>query len=152
MVRVNINGEMRELDVPPDMPLLWALRDAAGLTGTKFGCGIAACGACTVHMDGVPVRSCQTQIGDIGDAKIVTIEGVDGKAAAAVQKAWQDLDVVQCGYCQSGQIMSAIALVSENPDPSDADIEAAMDGNVCRCATYVRIKAAVKEAAKQMRA
>ena len=152
MIRLTINGQTREVDAPADMPLLWVLRDVVGLTGTKFGCGIAACGACTVHLDGQPVRSCQTLAGDVGDARITTIEGVDGKAAQAVQTAWQNLDVVQCGYCQSGQIMSAIALVAENQNPTDADIEAAMDGNVCRCATYVRIKAAVKEAAKLARA
>ncbi len=152
MIRLTINGQTREVDVPADMPLLWVLRDVVGLTGTKYGCGVAACGACTVHMDGQPVRSCQTLAGDVGDAKITTIEGLDGKAADAVQTAWRNLDVVQCGYCQSGQIMSAIALIAENRNPTDADIEAAMDGNVCRCATYVRIKAAVKEAAKLARA
>ncbi|WP_114393378.1 (2Fe-2S)-binding protein [Oleisolibacter albus] len=152
MIRLTINGQEREVDVPADMPLLWVLRDELNLTGTKFGCGIAACGACTVHVDGVPTRSCQLPAEAAAGMHVTTIEGIQGKAAAAVQKAWQDLDVVQCGYCQSGQIMSAVALLTENQDPDDAAIEAAMDGNVCRCATYVRIKAAVKHAAKTMRA
>jgi isoquinoline 1-oxidoreductase alpha subunit len=152
MIRLNINGQEREVDVPADMPLLWVLRDELNLTGTKFGCGIAQCGACTVHIDGVATRSCVTPVEAAAGTAITTIEGVQGKAAQAVQAAWQKLDVVQCGYCQSGQIMSAIALVSENPDPSDEDINAAMDGNVCRCATYQRIRAAIKDAAQTMRA
>lgn len=152
MISLNINGKVREVDVPDDMPLLWVLRDELNMTGTKFGCGIAQCGACTVHVDGQPTRSCQLPASSAVGSKITTIEGLAGKAAAAVQKAWADLDVVQCGYCQSGQVMAATALIAENPNPSDADIEAAMDGNVCRCATYVRIKAAVKQAAILARA
>lgn len=151
MISLDINGKVREVDVPEDMPLLWVLRDELNMTGTKFGCGIAQCGACTVHVDGQPTRSCQLPAAAAVGAKITTIEGLSGKAAAAVQKAWADLDVVQCGYCQSGQVMAATALIAENPDPTDADIEAAMDGNVCRCATYVRIKSAVKQAAKLAR-
>ena len=149
-LRISVNGEERTVDVDPDMPLLWALRDHLQLTGTKFGCGIAACGACTVHMDGFPVRACSIAVGDAEGAEITTIEGLESPAAKAVQSAWQDLDVVQCGYCQSGQIMSAVALLEETPQPSDEDIDAAMSGNVCRCATYVRIRAAIHEAAKRM--
>ena len=150
MVKLTVNGDVRELDVPEDTPLLWAVRDELGLTGTKFGCGMALCGACTVHVDGVAVRSCVTAISDVTDSEVVTIEAVDGAAAKAVQAAWEALDVVQCGYCQSGQIMSAIALLSENGNPTDEDIDAAMNGNVCRCATYVRIRAAIHQAAKTM--
>ena len=149
-LKITVNGEERALDLDPEMPLLWAIRDHLQLTGTKFGCGIAACGACTVHMDGVPVRSCSVAIGDAEGAAITTIEGLESPAAKAVQSAWQDLDVVQCGYCQSGQIMSAVALLEETPKPSDEDIDAAMSGNVCRCATYVRIRAAIHEAAERM--
>jgi isoquinoline 1-oxidoreductase alpha subunit len=152
MITLTINGADREVDADPDMPLLWAIRDRLNLTGTKFGCGAALCGACTVHLDGEPIRSCQTPVGDAVGKKITTIEGVSGKAADAVRAAWQKLDVVQCGYCQSGQIMSAIALIASNQNPTDADIETAMDGNVCRCATYVRIRAAIHEAASLMRA
>ena len=150
MIRLNINGQDRDVDVPGDMPLLWVLRDELNLTGTKFGCGIAQCGACTVHMDGTPVRACQTPADSAVGTKITTIEGVSGTVAQAVQAAWQKLDVVQCGYCQSGQIMSAVALLTDNRNPTDDDIDAAMDGNVCRCATYPRIRAAIKDAAKAM--
>ena len=148
MVALNINGERHELDLPPDMPLLWVLRDVLQMTGTKFGCGMALCGACTVHMDGKPVRSCMLPVGSIGTAAIRTIEALaQTPNGAKVQKAWLDLEVIQCGYCQSGQIMSAAALLDSNPKPSDADIDAAMSGNVCRCGTYVRIREAIKRAA-----
>jgi isoquinoline 1-oxidoreductase alpha subunit len=150
MARLMINNEVREIDVDPAMPLLWALRDHVGLTGTKYGCGAALCGACTVHLNGEPVRSCQVRVGDVGDRKVTTIEGVTGRVARAVQAAWQRLDVVQCGYCQSGQIMSAIGLLEQNAQPSDADINNAMDGIVCRCATYVRIRAAIHAAAREL--
>ena len=149
MVSLKINGEVRNIDAPPDMPLLWALRDILGLTGTKFGCGIAQCGVCTVHVDGAPVRSCLLAVGSIGQRAITTIEGVGASAVGAkVQKAWLDLEVVQCGYCQSGQIMSATALLNSTPHPEDSDIDAAMAGNICRCGTYVRIRAAIKTAAQ----
>jgi isoquinoline 1-oxidoreductase alpha subunit len=148
MVALNINGQPHEVDVSPDTPLLWALRDVLGMTGTKFGCGIAQCGACTVHVDGQPLRSCMLAVGAIGNRKITTIEGVGATPTGAkVQKAWLDLEVIQCGYCQPGQIMSATALLASNPNPSDADIDAAMAGNICRCGTYVRIRAAIKKAA-----
>src|SRR5271155_5362446 len=150
MIALRINGETKSVEAPGDMPLLWALRDLVGLTGTKFGCGVALCGACTVHLDGEPVRSCQLRIGAIGDRAITTIEAIGATAAGAkVQKAWLDLEVVQCGYCQSGQIMSAAALLAATPDPDDSDINAAMSGNICRCGTYVRIRAAIKLAASQ---
>jgi isoquinoline 1-oxidoreductase alpha subunit len=148
MATLKINGEDKTFDAPDDMPLLWVLRDVLGLTGTKFGCGIAQCGACTVHIDGSPVRSCLLAVGSIGNRAVTTIEGIGATAAGAkVQKAWLDLEVIQCGYCQSGQIMSAAALLANNPQPDDADIDAAMAGNICRCGTYVRIRAAIKNAA-----
>ena len=149
MVKLRINGEARTLDAPDDMPLLWALRDLLGLTGTKFGCGIAQCGACTVHLDGAPVRSCLLPIGSIGDRDVTTIEAMEhSPVGARVQKAWLDLEVVQCGYCQSGQIMSAAALLAATSKPTDDDIDAAMAGNICRCGTYTRIRAAIKRAAE----
>jgi isoquinoline 1-oxidoreductase alpha subunit len=149
MITLNINGESKDVDAPPDMPLLWVLRDLLGLTGTKFGCGIAQCGACTVHIDGAPVRSCLLPVGSIGQRKVTTIEAVGATPAGAkVQKAWLDLEVIQCGYCQSGQIMSATALLTSKPSPDDADIDAAMAGNICRCGTYLRIREAIKQAAK----
>ena len=150
MIKLKINGKTHEIDAPGDMPLLWAIRDLVGLTGTKFGCGLAQCGACTVHVDGEPTRSCQTTVADVGNATITTIEGVTGKVAETVQKVWTELDVPQCGYCQSGQIMSAVALLTENKKPSDSDIDDAMAGNLCRCATYHRIRAGIHEAARRM--
>src|SRR5580700_5813502 len=148
MVSLRINNEVKNVDAPPDMPLLWVLRDILGLTGTKFGCGIGQCGACTVHVDGKPVRSCLLPVGSVGNKKITTIEGIGATPAGAkAQKAWLDLEVVQCGYCQSGQIMSAAALLATTPKPDDADIDAAMAGNICRCGTYVRIRKAIKRAA-----
>lgn len=150
MVRLDINGRQHTIDAPSDMPLLWAIRDLVGLTGTKFGCGIAQCGACTVHLDGVAVRACVMPVSAVGERKITTIEGVSATPAGQrVQAAWRALDVVQCGYCQSGQVMSAAALIASNPKPSDADIDAAMAGNICRCGTYNRIRAAVRQAAKE---
>ena len=150
MTKLQINGQIREVDVPDDMLLLWVLRDVVGLTGTKFGCGIAQCGACTVHLDGKAVRSCFLPVGEIGNRAITTIEAVgDTAIGAKVQKAWLDLEVVQCGYCQSGQIMSATALLAATPNPDDSDIDAAMAGNICRCGTYIRIRAAIKQAASQ---
>jgi isoquinoline 1-oxidoreductase subunit alpha len=150
VTRLTINGATHDIDVDPAMPLLWAIRDHIGLTGTKFGCGQALCGACTVHLDGDPVRSCQTHIGDIGTAEITTIEGAQGEIADAVRAAWLKLAVPQCGYCQSGQIMSAIALLTQTSRPSDRQIDDAMDGNICRCGTYQRIRAAIHEAASQL--
>lgn len=147
---LKVNGKEVKVDAPPGTPLLWVLRDDLDLTGTKFGCGVASCGACTVHIDGKAVRSCQTLVEDVrGD--VTTIEGVRGTVADAVQKAWNDLDVVQCGYCQSGQIMSAIDLLASNPKPSDGEIDSAMAGNACRCATYQRIRAAIHKAAEIMK-
>ena len=149
MIVLNINGKSQALDVTPDTPLLWAIRDGAGLTGTKYGCGIAQCGACTVHVDGKAARSCSIPASASVGKRITTIENVAAsRAGKAVQSAWEKLDVVQCGYCQSGQIMSATALLTANPRPSDSDIDAVMAGNICRCATYVRIRAAIKAAAK----
>ena len=151
MTTFTLNGAQISLDADPDMPLLWALRDHAGLTGTKFSCGLAQCGACTVHLDGIPMRSCQTFLGDVEGASVTTIEGVTGnKVAETVQKVWADMDVPQCGYCQSGQIMSAVALLTDNPKPSDGDIDDAMSGNLCRCATYQRIRAGIHEAARRL--
>jgi isoquinoline 1-oxidoreductase alpha subunit len=148
MLSLSVNGESHSVDVPADMPLLWVLRDVIGMTGTKFGCGIAQCGACTVHLDGQPVRSCVLPVGSIGSKAITTIEAIgDTPSGQRIQQAWLDVDVVQCGYCQSGQIMSAAALLKRSPNPSDADIDAAMSGNICRCGTYVRIRAAIKQAA-----
>ncbi len=147
MVTLSINGKAHTVDVPGDMPLLWVLRDVIGLTGTKFGCGMALCGACTVHVAGRPVRSCVTPVAAAAGKQITTIEGVgDTPSGRKVQQAWLDLDVVQCGYCQSGQIMSAVALLASKPHPTDADIDAALAGNICRCGTYVRIRAAIKRA------
>lgn len=151
MITLNINDQEMRVDVAADTPLLWVLRDTLQLTGTKFGCGMAMCGACTVHMGGQAIRSCVTPVSAAVGAKIQTIEGIgQGSTGKAVQQAWQRLDVVQCGYCQSGQIMSAVALLEGNRAPSDADIDQAMAGNVCRCATYVRIRAAIHEAAKSL--
>jgi isoquinoline 1-oxidoreductase alpha subunit len=145
---ISVNGDTYSLDVDDDTPLLWVLRDVLGMTGTKFGCGMALCGACTVHLDGVAVRSCVTPIGSVGDAHIVTIEAIGGTVLGArVQKAWLDREVPQCGYCQSGQIMSAVALLVSNPDPDDTDIDNLMSGNICRCGTYRRIRDAIKVAA-----
>ena len=149
-VSFELNGQPVTLDTDPDMALLWAIREKAGLTGTKFGCGIAQCGACTVHIDGVPSRSCSIPISAVEGAKVTTIEGLSGKVAEAVQTSWQKLNVVQCGYCQSGQIMSAVALLAQTPKPTDTDIDEAMHGNICRCATYVRIRAAIHDAAKSI--
>ncbi len=149
-INLTINGTKQSLDVESDTPLLWVLRDELDLTGTKFGCGVASCGACTVHVDGVPTRSCVTAIEDVDGSEVVTIEGVQGKVADSVKEAWNELDVVQCGYCQSGQIMSAIGLLSEEPKPSDENIDDYMSGNACRCATYRRIRAAIHLAADKM--
>jgi isoquinoline 1-oxidoreductase subunit alpha len=150
MIELNINGTVRRLDVDPDMPLLWALRDHAGLTGTKYGCGVAQCGACTVHIDGQPTRACQTPVSAVAGQRITTVEGASGRVAAAVQASWTKLDVPQCGYCQSGQVMAAIALLEGNKRPSDADIDSAMSGNICRCATYARIRTAIHDAARSL--
>ncbi|MDO9139367.1 MAG: (2Fe-2S)-binding protein [Methylobacter sp.] len=148
MITLNINGKPRQIDLPADTPLLWTLRDHEGLTGTKFGCGMALCGACTVHVDGEPVRACVTPISAVVGKHIVTIEAIDQDATGQqVQDAWLTLNVPQCGYCQSGQIMAATALLKQNPKPSDADIDKAMSGNICRCGTYPRIRAAIKQAA-----
>jgi isoquinoline 1-oxidoreductase alpha subunit len=148
MYQLTVNGEPHSVDAPADMPLLWVLRDLIGLMGTKFGCGIAQCGACTVQLAGSAVRSCVLPVGSIGDKPIVTIEGIGSTPTGkAVQQAWLDVDVVQCGYCQSGQIVSAAALLAHTPNPTDAEINAAMSGNICRCGTYVRIRAAIKQAA-----
>ena len=147
---LKINGGEHRVDVDPQTPLLWAIRDGAGLMGTKYGCGVAQCGACTVHVDGQPTRSCSLPVSAVGASEITTIEGIKGREAQAVQKAWVALDVPQCDYCQSGQIMSAASLLSINPKPTDEDIDLAMNGNICRCATYVRIRAAIHDAAKSL--
>lgn len=151
MLTLNINGQEKALDVPEDMPILWALRDVAQMTGTKFGCGMAQCGACTVHLDGQPIRSCVTPVSMAVGKKITTIEDMSNDPVGqAVQAAWTEVDVVQCGYCQSGQIMAATALLSSNKSPTDADIDAAMSGNICRCGTYPRIRAAIHQAASKL--
>jgi len=149
-MRLTVNGEARDLNIDPNMPLLWALRDVLGLTGTKYGCGMAQCGACTVHVDGQAMFSCITPVSAVADARITTIEGLEGRVAKTVQDAWARLDVPQCGYCQSGQVMAAVALLTRTKAPSDADINAAMNGNLCRCATYQRIRAGVLDAAKML--
>ncbi|HVQ17094.1 MAG TPA: (2Fe-2S)-binding protein [Vicinamibacterales bacterium] len=147
-MKLDINGSVKDVDAPPEMPLLWVLRDLLGFTGTKFGCGMAQCGACTVHLDGQPVRACITPVSTVGTRKVRTIEGLSADGSHPVQRAWAEVDVVQCGYCQSGQIMSAAALIERNPSPDDAEIDAAMAGNICRCATYARIRAAIKSASR----
>ncbi len=151
MLKLNVNGQSVDTDATPDTPLLWVLRDHLGMTGTKFGCGAALCGACTVHLDGEPVRSCQLPLEAVGDRKVTTIEGVSPDRSHPVQQAWMELDVPQCGYCQSGQIMSATALLARNPSPTDADIDVAMSGNLCRCGTYPRIRSAIHRAAELMK-
>jgi isoquinoline 1-oxidoreductase alpha subunit len=150
MIRLTVNGKTHQVDVDPEMPLLWVLRDKLGMTGTKFGCGRAQCGACAVHLGGEAVRSCSIRVGDVAGQRVTTIEGVSGGVAEAVRTAWQKLDVVQCGYCQSGQIMSAITLLTAIRRPTDADIDAAMAGNLCRCGTYFRIRQAIHEAARAL--
>jgi isoquinoline 1-oxidoreductase subunit alpha len=148
--QIKVNGQSHSVDALPDTPLLWVIRDNIGLTGTKFGCGVAQCGACTVFLDGKPLRSCSLPISAVGGGEIVTIEGVSGKEADAIQRAWVARDVPQCGYCQSGQVMSAVALLKEMKKPTDQDIDLAMNGNICRCATYVRIRAAIHDAARTL--
>ena len=150
-MKLEINGKVREVDAPPDMPLLWVLRDIVGLTGTKFGCGMAQCGACTVHLDGKPVRACVTPVSSVGARKVTTIEGISADGSHPVQRAWAEADVVQCGYCQSGQIMTACALVEQNQNPTDDDIDAAMSGNICRCGTYARVREAIHLASRLKR-
>ena len=149
--RLNVNGEDRDVEAEPDTPLLWVLRDELQLTGTKYGCGVAQCGACTVHIGGLPTRACVLPVAWVGDRDVVTVEGLDGPTAWAVQEAWEDLDVPQCGFCQSGQVMTATALLREIPEPTDDDIDGALNGNVCRCATYPRIRNAVHAAAAAMK-
>src|SRR5512134_1833380 len=151
-MKLNLNGTTVEVEAPADMPLLWVLRDLLHLTGTKYGCGLAQCGACTVHVNGAPMRSCTTPVSAVTGKKVVTIEGLSRDGGHPVQRAWAEMDVVQCGYCQSGQIMSAAALLAEKPDPTDAEIDAALSGNICRCGTYQRIRAAVHRAAELARA
>jgi aerobic-type carbon monoxide dehydrogenase small subunit (CoxS/CutS family) len=150
-MKLDINGTVREVDAPPEMPLLWVIRDLLGFTGTKFGCGMAQCGACTVHIDGQPVRACVTPVSTVAARKVRTIEGISPDGSHPVQRAWAEADVVQCGYCQSGQIMTAVALLEQNPDPSDTDIDGAMSGNICRCGTYNRVREAVHLAARLSR-
>jgi aerobic-type carbon monoxide dehydrogenase small subunit (CoxS/CutS family) len=150
-MKLDVNGTVREVDAPGDMPLLWVLRDVLGYTGVKFGCGIAECGACTVHLNGRAVRSCVMPVSAVGNRRVTTIEGLSPNGSHPVQQAWAGVDVVQCGYCQSGQIMAAAALLAENPDPTDADIDAALSGNLCRCGTYQRIREAVHAAAARMK-
>jgi isoquinoline 1-oxidoreductase alpha subunit len=150
-MKLEINGTVREVDAPPDMPLLWVLRDIVGLPGTKYGCGMAQCGACTVHLDGKPVRACVTPVSSVGTRKVTTIEGLSKDGSHPVQRAWAEADVVQCGYCQSGQIMTAVALLEKNAQPSDDDIDAAMAGNVCRCGTYQRVREAIHLASRLKR-
>ena len=152
MLTLNVNGRDHEVEADPDTPLLWVLRDQLGMTGTKYGCGQALCGACTVHLDGQAARACVTPLAAVEGVSVTTIEGLAGDEAKATQQAWQTLDVVQCGYCQSGQIMTTVALLTENPTPTDADIDAALAGNICRCATYHRIRAAVHEASRLLEA
>ena len=147
MISLTVNGMPRQLDVPPDMPLLWAVRERLGLTGTKYGCGMALCGACTVHVDGAPTRSCVTPVSSVAGKRITTIEGLSAQTDHPVQRAWMEIDVPQCGYCQSGQLMSAAALLAQNKTPTDQDIDTAMAGNICRCGTYQRIRAAIHRAA-----
>ncbi len=147
MIKLNVNGRVVEVDVDPQTPLLWVLRDTIGLTGTKYGCGMALCGACTVHLDGEPIRACVTPVAAVGEQRVTTIEGLSSDRSHPVQRAWIEIDVPQCGYCQSGQIMSAAALLAKVPKPSDADIDAAMSGNLCRCGTYQRIRTAIHRAA-----
>lgn len=151
MISLSINGRQADLDVDPDMPLLWALREVAGLSGTKYGCGKALCGACTVHVDGAPARSCMVSVAAVEGRQVTTIEGLDSNTGRAVQASWLELQVPQCGFCQSGQIMSATALLERNADPSDEDINLAMQGNICRCATYVRIRKAIRSAAVNLK-
>jgi isoquinoline 1-oxidoreductase alpha subunit len=152
MATITVNGQAREVDADGSMPLLWVLRDVLGMTGTKFGCGIAQCGACTVHLDGVPTRSCITPLSAVGSRKVTTIEGLSADGSHPVQQAWVEAQVPQCGYCQSGQIMSATALLAKTPNPTDADIDAAMAGNICRCGTYQRIRSAIHRAAELSKA
>ena len=151
MITLNVNGRDLKADVEPDTPLLWTLRDGLGLTGTKFGCGMAQCGACTVHLDGQPIRSCVTPVSAVGNKKVTTIEGLSADGTHPVQRAWEAEQVPQCGYCQSGQIMSAIALLKATPNPTDTNIEESMGGNLCRCATYVRIREAIASASRQVK-
>lgn len=147
-MKLSINGTVRDIDAPPEMPLLWVLRDLAGLPGTKYGCGMAQCGACTVHLDGKPVRACVTPVSTVGERKVTTIEGLSPDGTHPVQRAWAEADVVQCGYCQSGQIMTAVSLLERNPAPSDSDIDAAMSANICRCGTYQRVREAIHLASR----